>query len=138
MQIHLDRAQPGVALVMGAIGFAAIAVLMAWDFFPAPFPACAHDVLGALPLVLIALAWLAHRAYRRPGRNEIAKAVRLAVAFLLWAANHLWPDLPQATHSDDLAIGSDRGMHVAGKWRVQATGAWLVDRRSHRRWVLRG
>ena len=28
----------------------------------------------------------------------------LAVAFLFWAANQLWPDLPQATPFNDIAI----------------------------------
>jgi hypothetical protein len=28
----------------------------------------------------------------------------LAVAFLFWAANQLWPDLPQATLFNDIAI----------------------------------
>lgn len=32
------------------------------------------------------------------------KAVLLSVAFLFWAANQLWPDTPQATLFNDLAI----------------------------------
>jgi hypothetical protein len=34
----------------------------------------------------------------------ILKAMMLAVAFLFWAANQLWPDLPQATLFNDIAI----------------------------------
>jgi Flp pilus assembly protein protease CpaA len=32
------------------------------------------------------------------------KAVMLAVAFLFWAVNQLWPDLRQATFFNDIAI----------------------------------
>jgi uncharacterized membrane protein len=35
---------------------------------------------------------------------EVVKAIMLAVAFLFWAANQLWPDLPQATLFNDIAI----------------------------------
>jgi hypothetical protein len=34
----------------------------------------------------------------------MVKAILLAVAFLFWAANQLWPELPQATLFNDLAI----------------------------------
>src|ERR1035437_3239706 len=90
---------------MGWTALASVVVLLAWDICPVLFPAGAHDFLGALPLVMIALAYLAHQSYRRPGRKELAKAILLAIAFLLWAANQLWPDLPQATLFNDLAIG---------------------------------
>ena len=90
---------------MAAIALAAIVVLMAWDFFPGRFPARAHDVLGAFPLALIAFAYLAHQAVLRPAHRDLVKAILLAIAFLLWAANQLWPDLPQATLFNDLAIG---------------------------------
>jgi hypothetical protein len=36
---------------------------------------------------------------------EFAKAAMLAVAFLFWAANQIWPNLPQATLFNDIAIG---------------------------------
>jgi len=35
---------------------------------------------------------------------EFAKAIMLAAAFLFWAANQLWPALPQATLFNDIAI----------------------------------
>jgi hypothetical protein len=35
---------------------------------------------------------------------EFVKALLLAIAFLFWAANQLWPDLPQATLFNDIAI----------------------------------
>jgi len=89
---------------LGVSTLASVAVLLAWDLFPAHFRPGAHDVLGALPLVLIALAYLAYQTVRRPGRQELLKAILLSLAFLLWAANQLWPSLPQATLYNDLAI----------------------------------
>ncbi len=35
---------------------------------------------------------------------ELAKAILLAAAFLFWAANQFWPNLPQATLFNDIAI----------------------------------
>jgi hypothetical protein len=105
MLIRLDQAHRRVPLLMGAIALASIVVLMAWDLFPKLFPARAHDVLGAFPLALIAFAYLAHQSVIRPERRDLAKAILLAIAFLLWAANQLWPDLPQAMLFNDLAVG---------------------------------
>jgi hypothetical protein len=34
----------------------------------------------------------------------LVKAVMLAIAFMLWAANQLWPDLRQAILLNDIAI----------------------------------
>jgi len=41
--------------------------------------------------------------HRPPGR-ELIKAVLLAAAFLFWAANQFWPESPQATLYNDIAI----------------------------------
>jgi len=105
MLIRLDQAHRRVPLVLGAIALASIVVLMTWDIFPKLFPSRAHDVLGAFPLALIAFAYLAHQSVIRPERRDLAKAVLLAVAFLLLAANQLWPDLRQAMLFNDLAVG---------------------------------
>ncbi|MGA9671629.1 MAG: hypothetical protein WBQ94_20630, partial [Terracidiphilus sp.] len=40
----------------------------------------------------------------RPARWEFAKAAMLAVAFLFWGANQLWPNSPQSTLYNDIAI----------------------------------
>ena len=40
----------------------------------------------------------------RPARLELVKAVLLVAAFLFWAANQFWPELPQATLFNDVAI----------------------------------
>jgi hypothetical protein len=101
---RLDRAHRAIPVVSGAIALATVAMLFAWDTFPRLFPHRAHDLLGALPLVLIAFAYLAYQIIRRPEPLELVKAIMLAVAFLFWAANQLWPDIPLATLFNDIAI----------------------------------
>jgi uncharacterized membrane protein len=105
MLSRLDRAHRRLPTALGILTLASVLVLAAWDVVPGRFPPGAHDVLGALPLALIALAYLVYQTVRRPGRKELLKAVLLAIAFLLWAANQLWPNLPQATLFNDVAIG---------------------------------
>ena len=68
------------------------------------FPARAHDVLATFPLIMIAIAYLLYQGLHRPTAREFLKAIMLAVAFLFWAANQLWPDLPQAMLFNDIAI----------------------------------
>ena len=53
---------------------------------------------------MIAFAYLVYQIVHRPSPMEFLKAAMLAVAFLFWAANQLWPDLPQATLFNDIAI----------------------------------
>ena len=53
---------------------------------------------------MIAVAYIAYQIAHRPSRLEFVKAALLAIAFLLWAANQFWPDSPQATLYNDLAI----------------------------------
>jgi hypothetical protein len=72
---------------------------------PHLFPPKAHDLLGAFPLAMIAVAYLVYQGIHRPNRKEWIKAVMLAIAFLFWAANQYRPDLPQATLFNDIAIG---------------------------------
>ena len=105
MYRRLDRAHRAVPVLLGAATLAGVAVLFAWDAFPRLFPAGSHDVLAAFPLVAIALAYLSYQIAHRPARMEFAKAAMLALAFLFWAANQLWPNLPQATLFNDIAIG---------------------------------
>jgi len=105
MYIRLDRAHRALPVILGAITLASVVVLFVWDAFPRLFPAKAHDVLGAFPLAMIAVAYLVYQSAHRPARLEVVKAVMLVVAFLFWAANQFWPDLSEATLFNDIAIG---------------------------------
>jgi hypothetical protein len=91
-------------MVFGVIALASVGALVLWDFLPALYPPQAHELLAAFPLGLIAFACLAHQIVRRPERKDLAKAILLAIAFLSWAVNQLWPDLPQAGLFNDAAI----------------------------------
>ena len=104
MKAHLDRAHRTAPAALGALALTSVVVLFVRDTRPASFALRAHDFLGALPLALIACAYLVYQTVRRPGAGEILKATLLASAFLLWAANQFWPDAPYATILNDFAI----------------------------------
>ena len=91
-------------MILGVVTLAAVAVLFVWDAFRQLFPARSHDFLAAFSLAMIAFAYLIYQIAHRPARMEFAKALMLAIAFLFWAANQLWPNLPQATLFNDIAI----------------------------------
>ena len=105
MRKRLDRGQRSVPVVLSLITLASVVVLLVWDAIPRTFPTGAHNFLGALPLALIALAYLAYQAVRRPNVQELTKAILLSIAFLLWAANQFWSDRPYATLLNDMASG---------------------------------
>ena len=104
MYIRLDRAHRALPVILGVVTLAGVGVLFVWDAFPQLFPARAHDLLAAFPLAMIAFAYLVYQSAHRPARQEAVKAILLAVAFLFWAANQLWPNLRQATLFNDIAI----------------------------------
>lgn len=104
MKTRLNRTHRALPVVLAVVTLASVGVLVAWDAFPRLFPARAHDVLAAFPLAMIAFAYLVLQTVRRPARLEAVKALLLALAFLFWAANQFWPDLPQATLFNDVAI----------------------------------
>jgi hypothetical protein len=104
MPTHLDRAHRAAPVVLGVLTLLSVVVLLVWDALPALFPPHAHNLLGALPLALIALAYLVYQSIRRPGAAELFKATLLALAFLLWAGNQYWPDAACSTLLNDLAI----------------------------------
>ena len=105
MYSRMNRAHRALPVILGVVALASVGVLFAWDALPRLFPAGAHNVLGAFPLAMIALAYLLYQSAHRPARMEVVKAILLAIAFLFWAANQLWPELPQATLFNDVAIG---------------------------------
>lgn len=104
MYSRLDRAHRALPVIFGIVTLADVAVLLVWDAFPQIFPAHSHDYLGAFSLAMIAVAYLAYQMVHRPPVRELIKAVLLAIAFLFWAANQLWPDSPRTTLYNDIAI----------------------------------
>jgi hypothetical protein len=104
MYRRLNPRHRSLSVILGVITMASVGVLLAWDAVPGVFPARAHNFLGAFPLAMIAIAYLVYQAAHRPASMEFVKALLLAVAFLFWAANQLWPDLRQATLFNDIAI----------------------------------
>jgi hypothetical protein len=104
MFIRLDRAHRALPAILGLVTLAGVGVLLAWDALPRLFPARAHGVLAAFPLVMIAFSYLIYQSAHRPAPLEFVKAVLLAVAFLFWAGNQFWPDARQATLLNDIAI----------------------------------
>ena len=89
---------------LGQLTLGSVGMLLIWDAFPRFFPDRARGVLGALPLALIAVTYLMYQIVRQPRAGELLKAVLLAAAFFLWAANQFWPNSQRATLLNDLAI----------------------------------
>jgi multisubunit Na+/H+ antiporter MnhG subunit len=104
MYTRLNRARRAVPVLLGAITLASVAALLIWDAAPDLFPARAHDLLGALPLAMIALAYLVYQTIHRPSPADWLKAVLLAVAFVFWSLNQFWRNPHQATVFNDIAI----------------------------------
>src|ERR1035437_8709583 len=104
MYNRLDRAHRALPVILGGVTTADVVDLLGWGAFPQRSPPRNHDFLAAFSLALIAFAYLVFQMVHRPPGRELAKAIMLAVAFLFWAANQLWPSLPQATLFNDIAI----------------------------------
>ena len=104
MYSRLDKAHRALPAILGVITLADVGVLLVWDVYPQWFPARSHDFLGAFSLAMIAIAYLVYQLVHRPPGRELIKAVLLAAAFLFWAANQFWPESPQATLYNDIAI----------------------------------
>ncbi len=100
-----DRRSLSLPVVLCIVTLVSVGALLLWDVRPGLFPARAHDFLAAFPLALIALTCLVYEVVRNPSRSELIKAILLACAFLLWAANQFWPASPHATLFNDTAIG---------------------------------
>jgi hypothetical protein len=104
MYRRLDRAHRAAPVILGILTLLSVTVLIAWNIVRSRFPTNAHAVLGALPLAMIAIAYLVYQIVRRPPWRELVKAILLAAAFVFWAANQLWPNSDLATLWNDLAI----------------------------------
>jgi hypothetical protein len=107
MSIRTERARRVVPLVLGVATLAGAVLLLGDDAAPQWFGAGArsHDLMAAFSLAMIAIAYLVFQAAQKPAAREMAKAILLAAAFLFWAANQFWPNLPQARLFNDIAIG---------------------------------
>jgi hypothetical protein len=92
-------------LVLGVVTLAAVVLLLVQDAAPRLFPAGSHEFLAAFSLATIAFAYLIFQVANRAALAELAKAILLAAAFLFWAANQYWPNLPEAGLFNDIAIG---------------------------------
>ncbi len=104
MYTRLGRSKRLIPAILGGVTLAGVVALLTWDAFPNRFPAGSHEALAAFSLTMIALAYLVYQIAHRPAAMEFLKAMMLAVAFLFWAVNQLWPGLPQATLFNDIAI----------------------------------
>ena len=105
MQTTSERTRRRIPLVLGIVTLAAVVLLYIEDAAPRLFPARSHDVLAAFSLAAIACAYLIFQLARHRAVAELVKTILLAAAFLFWAANQLWPNLPQASLYNDIAIG---------------------------------
>jgi hypothetical protein len=89
---------------LGAVTIAAVGFLLVADLVPTLLTRQNHDRLGAVPLALIAIAYLVHQTVLRPAPKEVLKTVLVAVAFLFWSANQVWPTPFAAMVFNDIAI----------------------------------
>ena len=129
MQIASDRARKLVPLVLGIVTLAGVVLLFVEDAAPRLLPAGSHEVLAAFSLAMIALAYMVFQLMHRRPLAELVKTILLAAAFLFWAANQLWPNLPQASLFNDIAIGLfvlDVFFVIAG-WPAGSNGSILDD-----------
>jgi hypothetical protein len=129
VQIASDRAHKMVPLALGIVTLAGVVLLFVEDARPRLLPAGSHEVLAAFSLAMIALAYMVFQLMHRRPLAELVKTILLVAAFLFWAANQLWPNLPQASLFNDIAIGLfvlDVFFVIAG-WPAGSNGSILDD-----------
>jgi len=129
MQVSKDRARRLFPLALGIATLGGVVLLFVEDAAPRLFPARNHESLAAFSLAMIAAAYLVFQLMHRRPRAELAKAILLAAAFLFWAANQFWQNLPQASLFNDIAIGLfvlDVFLVIAG-WPAGSTASLLDD-----------
>ena len=138
MSVRSGLASGFLSFSLGVVTLAGVAALLLWDAFPSLFPAHSHETLGAFSLVMIALAYLVYQWERRAAPPEAVKAILLAAAFLFWAANQFWPNLPQAGLFNDIAIGLfvldrvPRDCGLAGGATERFCDSWRDESQSER------
>ena len=104
MYTRLDRAHRALPVALGVITLVIVGMLFVWDVHSTLFSATGHALLEAFSLALIAVAYLVYQSAHRPPLKEWIKAIMLAVAFLVWAVNQVWPNPRQAMIFNDVAI----------------------------------
>src|ERR1700683_939770 len=104
MSVAPERRPQVVARAIALLTVITVVPLLVWDACPNLFPERAHHALAAIPLALIAVAFLVHPVARRASVSEAAKTCMLAAAFFFWAANQFWPEHPAATRFNDIAV----------------------------------
>jgi hypothetical protein len=130
MCIAQSRARRALPIAFGVLTFVSVGVLLTGDAFPRLFPSVSHEILAPLPLVLITLAYVVYQAGGRASRLEWAKTAILALGFLFWAANQLWPDCRLSTLFNDIAIAAfvlDAFLAMIG-WSSDKARANLAER----------
>jgi hypothetical protein len=104
MSIERGRLSRAIPPAIGVLTVLALVPLLVWDAWPKLFPEQAHETLSAIPLTLIAIAYVVHQGVQHATPQELAKAVMMAGAFLFWAANQYWPHHPASTLFNDIAV----------------------------------
>jgi hypothetical protein len=89
---------------VGVLTLLSVAVLLIGDASPQLLSARVHDILAALPLVLVAFAYMLLQGIRRARPTDWGKALIVSLAFLFWAANQISADRATATLFNDAAI----------------------------------
>jgi hypothetical protein len=92
------------AVAVAALMMVSALALLVWNAFPQFFPPEAHLTLGAIPLVLAAIAAVLYQAIKRPSALEVFKVAVVAAAFLCWAVNQALGQSPRALFFNDVAI----------------------------------
>jgi hypothetical protein len=105
VQIASGHARKLVPLILGVLTLVAVVLLFVQDAAPRLLPSQSHEVLAAFSLAMIACAYMVFQLAHHRRMAELFKTILLAAAFLFWAANQLWPNLPQASLFNDVAIG---------------------------------
>ncbi len=101
---RLDRAGRAIPAIIGAITLATVAVLFAWDAFPARFPPRAHDVLGALPLGPDRPGLSRVPGHPPPRAARTRKGDHAGGCLPLLGGEPALADIPLATLFNDIAI----------------------------------
>jgi hypothetical protein len=104
MYRRIDRAHRMAPVILGVLTLISVAALLGLDAMPSILPGKPHDAVAAFALGMIAFAYLVYQSAHRPPGREVLKAVILALAFVCWAANQVWPDARQAVLFNDAAI----------------------------------